>query len=116
MNGAIPSFLISTLPPDKFSPAIRVFHKVPQTGDIGPQFFPNWGWGGGHKRRSYCGPIFFSIQLNGEVNRKIVHKKKKKKQGTKLVFSPKSMVINGISPPVLKLSSMCLHFCSHVLP
>lgn len=27
----------------------------------------------------------------------------KKKQGTKLVFSPKSMVINGISPPVLKI-------------
>jgi hypothetical protein len=114
MHGAIPSFHISTSPPDKFSPAIRVFHEVCQTGDIGPQFFPNWGWGG-HKRRSSCGPIFFSYQLNGEVNRKIAHKKKKK-QGTKLVFSPKSMVINGISPPVLKLSSMCLHFCSHVLP
>jgi len=73
--GAIPSFLISTFPPDKFSPALRVFHKVPQTGDIGPQFFPNWG--GVTTRRTSCGPIFFSYQLNGEVNRKIVHKKNK---------------------------------------
>jgi len=75
MGSFLPSSYLP-FPPDKFSPAIRVIHKVPQTGDIGPQFFPNWG-GGERTRRSSCGPIFFSYQLNGEVNRKIVHKKNK---------------------------------------
>jgi hypothetical protein len=53
-------------------------------------------------------PVLQKLGTKGDVVMKVVHMKKK--QGTKLVFSPK-LVFRGVSPQVLDIPNQRLGYC-----